>query len=330
MIELYKKINDRKINKTVNKLMKHPPKDDWKYFRIGVEMCGGDIQYAKEIIIRELEFMNTTPYEELLTYHPKKFTESIKGTNWAKSGLKFYPGATHEYIYIGKCLSDYKNQNGQLDMEKVNTDFQLIQLDISSFNKDLCKKEMKEKEGVEPNLEKRYELLPFFPNAEEVYVCDKTKTIAVFFEFRVMLYEPKAVGMRLDSWRYNPKYYIKDEKVLNHQLEKIKQLSEKLNIPGKEDPAGFIYWTNADVTKDEIQEYLFLSNSIGCKSLQYYKECKAELLNSEYGEKFRDYKIRNVTTTFDPFTGNREGRAKDYKLVSDDFSKNQTYKELYE
>lgn len=72
MIELYKRTNDRTINKTVKKIMKRNRRDDWQYFRIGVEMRGGDFTMAKEVIVRELEFMNTKPYEELLTYHPKK------------------------------------------------------------------------------------------------------------------------------------------------------------------------------------------------------------------------------------------------------------------
>ncbi|WOO89864.1 hypothetical protein R2F61_03910 [Mollicutes bacterium LVI A0078] len=330
MIELYKRTNDRTINKTVKKIMKRTRKDDWKYFRIGVEMRGGDMTLAKEIIVRELEFMNTKPYEELLTYHPKKFMKALGGTRWAKSGLEFYPGASHEYIYIGKYLSSYKDEKGLLDVELVNKDFEIIERDIFSYGKNLCENEIKNENTVEPLLKDCRELLEFFPDAKDVYVCDKTKTIVVFFEFRVMYYEPKAAKMRLDSWRYDSAYYIKDEKVLKNQLSKIDAMVKELNIPYNNSPDKFIYWANTEVSKKQIQDFLFLCNSIGCGSIQYYKECKANILKSEYTEKYKNYTIRDARTTFDPFTGNKECRIGDFKLVSNDFSTNQTYKELYE
>lgn len=330
MIELYRKINDRTINKTVKKIMSPRRKDDWQYFRMGVEMRGGDLDLAKDIIIRELEFMNTKSYDELLSYNPKKFMEALGGTRWSKSALECYPGASQEYMYIGKYLSKHKDEDGLLDMSSVNKEFEELKLDISGYSINVCKNEIKTEEGIDPNFERNNNLLVFFPHASEVFICDESKTIAVFFEFRVMFYEPKAIKIRLDSWRYDPKYYIKDEVVLNRQLNKIKSLREKLSIPEINDSAGFIYWANTDVTKDEIQRFLRIYNSIGCGSLQYFRESKKEILKSELAKDYEEYSLRSVMVTYDPFTENKNCRVGDYKILSDDFSNNQTYKELYE
>lgn len=330
MIELYKRINDRTINKTVKKIMKRTRKDDWKYFRIGVEMRGGDITLAKKIIVRELEFMNTKPYEELLTYHPQKFMKALAGTKWSKTALECYPGASYEYVYIGKYLSSYKDENGLLDMELVNRDFELIECNILSYSKGVCEKSIIEKTGIQPELEVETDLLSFFPHASNVCVCNKTKTIAVFLDFKVMFYAPDQAQMRLDWERYKPEYYIEDHAILNRQLNKAEVLSKNLNIPGKEDPASFIWWANTDVTTTQIKNILTIYSSIACGSLQYYKECKSNLLKSQFDEKYNDYILKSVITIYDPFVGNKRCNVANYRVMTDDFSNNQTYKELYE
>lgn len=82
----------KKIESIANKFMNTKFKGDEKYFKVGVEMYGGDIEYVKNLLKLELEIINNKYIEEIIKYNPYKFNKAWKTNEFIESILEILPG----------------------------------------------------------------------------------------------------------------------------------------------------------------------------------------------------------------------------------------------
>ncbi len=307
MLKLYKWMNEKKVELLVSKVMNSGPRSDGRIILDGITMCGKGEEYLRNIFIKQLEFINYKPYEQILEYNPYRFAKAWKSTTWQTSLLKHMPYGLLYHMLIGYGYGDYKDENGLLDMKRLEHDRDTLEFTNSEFKNieelylSVARKKILKESKVTPNLKINNQLLKLYPHAKTIYVCDDTKIILVSFEFREILMDSSAAKIRLDSWKHNPRYYIEDQDVLQKQLKKFEKFKKENNAPESNDPVEFLNWCNSDSgTVEACVTFIYFSHTLRVGSFQYYKECQARFKQNNLYDKYADYEIYSSESTFDP------------------------------
>ncbi|WOO89857.1 hypothetical protein R2F61_03875 [Mollicutes bacterium LVI A0078] len=96
MRDIYRKVNERTVNRMARKIMNHPKSTYQKSVRNGVLAQGEDIKYLEDVIKNEIAFINYSTFKEVSQYNPRNFIKSMKTNNWIKSCLKVLPSSMYE------------------------------------------------------------------------------------------------------------------------------------------------------------------------------------------------------------------------------------------
>lgn len=328
MNELYKKLNEFKVHQIAWTIWHRKFKGSEQYIKVGIEMQGGDINTLKDILKKELEVINNKDIDEIMKFNPHEFNKAWKTNKWIDSCLEFFPGGITEQMYIGKFLSDYTDEFGNVDIDKARLDNEKSSFGHSE-EKVIARggERIKTTQNKESNLVQAPNLLQFCNRASMVYTCDESKSILIDFQFPVSMIKPTGIHLRMDSWKYKPENFIEDEAILNRQLKKIEEYKSKYKIP--EDTEEFIKWLNSDVTIEEIEKYVLMYNSISIESDQYCKEVADKLKNSKLFEKYKDYTFYVTVCTSDSLAQNYNAETIPMKKVSFNYLEADFYKELY-
>lgn len=329
MKKIYVAMNERLINKVAKRLLNHPKGDYEKSVRDGVKARGGDVEYVENILKEELECINNLPYETMVEANPKRFQKYFDAETWASETLQILPNGLYEHAYVGKVLAEYKDNNGLLDYDNIHKTIVTPNPKNEEKMLEIAKGYIFDDHKIEVELIRDEGLEQYFDNVKTVYTCKESKSIYALFEFRDYLYDPKRAHLRIDSWKYNSKFFIEDEHVLSTQMGKIKKLKENLNVPKSNDVGEYIKWLNSDVTIDDISKLLKLCTSISIKGLQYRKEVITKIKNSEKYDKYSDYEICTICATIDAFNEKALYETSGRTKISHDYDNDDKYKELY-
>ncbi len=338
MIEIYKVLNDRRIKHGARKIMLAPPSEYWRMVRKGIKLRGEGSEYLQKQMQRELEILNTMDYEQIIEYNPRRFKKAQFQDDFISNLLYALPNGIYENALLGKYYDKYKNLNGIIDWDKVNSDLEHKPYDITDLILESIIQQIKNQElntdsdkSIEPELYLSKEMIEYFPNAKAIYICDKTKSIIASFVFRNHLYDSQYSWARLDSWMYNPKYFIEDQAILEKQLMKIEEYRRELNIPPNDNPEQFIYWLNRDdISEEQIVHFINLYKSIGVTSLQYLTEAFDRIkLDSKYNN-FKEYQVYIATAQVDPIVCVQRIDVSWSESLSNDIRLSKEYSEIYE
>lgn len=159
----------RLINKIAKKLLNHPKGDYEKSIRAGVKARGENIEYVENILKEGLECINYLPYETMVEANPKRFRKYFDAETWTSETLQILPNGLYEHAYVGKVLADYRDSDGLLDYDKIQTQIATTNPKNEERMLELAKGHILEDHNINAKLIRDEELEQFFKNVKTIH-----------------------------------------------------------------------------------------------------------------------------------------------------------------
>lgn len=301
MKSVYRKINERRMQKVYDSIW-YTPKDNFKkYVRSGLQMSGKGYDDIKDLFVSDLKLISGgAEFEQTLDYFPRKFLKSFKGTPFSNALTEASDKGLPAYAYRGQFMESYCNESGLLDERLIEEAYKNYQYPGGLISA------IKEVSDVDQNvdLKENNELLKVYKYAEKVYVSELEKTINIVFVEKIHGIELNYHPLRYDLMPFNPKYYPQDTNI-SEILKKIDEIKEKANCPTLLDVENFLIWLEFSLVGVDRDNYLFFTACLSPDDIIWNYEADLRLKTTSLYSKYEGYKINVYRVVADPIANGK-------------------------